>query len=240
VTGTLDTDPGALGTILAVFAHPDDEAYLAAGIMMEALARGERVACVTATRGELGVTDPDRWPPDQLGEIREREMKACLATLGVTEHHWLGLPDGGCADVRHDDAVAAVMAVADDVRPDTILTFPPDGLTLHPDHSAASRWATDAGRRLGCRVLWAAKTHAWVDEFMELIDPDDVMMVEGARPPSVDPEALSFAYRLPDDRLERKVQALLCQESQIAVLVEQWGDAAFVALNRDETYRDAE
>jgi LmbE family N-acetylglucosaminyl deacetylase len=62
-----------LGTILSVWAHPDDEAYLCGGIMAMATAAGSRVVCVTATRGELGVTDAERWPPDRLPAIREAE-----------------------------------------------------------------------------------------------------------------------------------------------------------------------
>ena len=58
-----------LGTILSVWAHPDDEAYLCGGIMAMATAAGSRVVCVTATRGELGVTDALRWPPEQLPAI---------------------------------------------------------------------------------------------------------------------------------------------------------------------------
>ena len=53
-----------------------------AAIMAMAAAAGSRVVCVTATRGELGVTDPMRWPPEQLPAIREAELAACLAILG--------------------------------------------------------------------------------------------------------------------------------------------------------------
>ena len=87
-----------LGTVLSIWAHPDDEAYLCGGIMAIAAAAGSRVVCVTATRGELGVTDPMRWPPEQLPAIREAEIAACLEILGVKEHRWLGYPDGGCAE----------------------------------------------------------------------------------------------------------------------------------------------
>jgi LmbE family N-acetylglucosaminyl deacetylase len=45
---------GDLGTVLGVWGHPDDEAYLSAGLMMRALTNGHRVVCVTATRGEAG------------------------------------------------------------------------------------------------------------------------------------------------------------------------------------------
>ncbi len=47
---------GDLGTILGVWAHPDDEAYLSAGLMATAIAAGRRVVCVTATRGRGGLS----------------------------------------------------------------------------------------------------------------------------------------------------------------------------------------
>ena len=52
-----------LGTVLSVWAHPDDETYLCGGLMADAVRRGNRVVCVTATRGELGSPDEERWPP---------------------------------------------------------------------------------------------------------------------------------------------------------------------------------
>jgi LmbE family N-acetylglucosaminyl deacetylase len=51
------------GPMLSVWAHPDDETYLAGATMAQAVRDGRRVVCVTATRGELGSTDPERWPP---------------------------------------------------------------------------------------------------------------------------------------------------------------------------------
>ena len=50
--------PAALGTILSIWAHPDDETYLAGGVMAAA-DRGQRVVCVSATAGEHGTDDPD-------------------------------------------------------------------------------------------------------------------------------------------------------------------------------------
>src|SRR3954449_1481005 len=69
-----------LGTVLSVWAHPDDETYLCAGLMADAIRRGNRVVCVTATRGELGSTDEERWPPGPaLAEVRTQELMAALA-----------------------------------------------------------------------------------------------------------------------------------------------------------------
>ena len=77
--------------MLVVWAHPDDETYLVGGLSAALTDAGQRVVCVTASRGEAGGTDPD------LADIRTAELDTALALLGVTEHHWLDYPDGGCA-----------------------------------------------------------------------------------------------------------------------------------------------
>ena len=52
----------------------------------------------------------------------------------------------------------------DEIRPDTVLTFGPDGLTGHRDHRAVSRWTTAAFRRAapaGARLLQARPSERW-------------------------------------------------------------------------------
>ena len=134
---SLDTgDPTAeLGTVLGVWAHPDDEAYLSAGLMALARRHGRRVVVVTATAGEHGTDDPVCWPPARLARRRRKEMAASLAAIGVDEHQWLGYGDGACADADEGEAVATIGEIIDAVQPDTIVTFGPDGMTGHPDHS---------------------------------------------------------------------------------------------------------
>src|SRR6266567_2067187 len=112
-----------LGTILGVWAHPDDEAYLTAGLMAQAVRDGRRVVCVTATRGEEGSWDEERWPTATLGEVRQAELERCLEILGVEEHHWLDYYDGTCGSVDPEEGVARVAALMDEVRPDSLFTF---------------------------------------------------------------------------------------------------------------------
>ena len=97
-----------LGTILSVWAHPDDETYLAGALMAEAVASGQRVVCVSLTAGELGTDDPITWPPARLARLRRWEAAASMAVLGVTDHRVLDLPDGGLADVEPTEGVALV------------------------------------------------------------------------------------------------------------------------------------
>lgn len=218
-----------LGTIMSVWAHPDDEAYLCGGLMAAAVDAGCRVVCVTATRGELGVTDPVRWPPERLSEIREAELAACLAVLGVTEHHWLGFPDGGCAEIGVVAGAAAVADLAEVVRPDTVLTFAPDGQTGHPDHIAVHRWTAEAVRRTGRGTLHVV---ANTPEYLEAHLADLVRL--GAivgDPPTPWTGPLSVELDLTGDLLERKMAALAAQTSQTeglrALVGDEWYRSAF-------------
>ena len=90
---------GDVGSVLGVWGHPDDEAYLSAGLMALAVDAGRRVVCVTATAGEAGFPDDDARSVDARVAVRQAEMAASLAELGVAEHHWLGYGDGRCAEV---------------------------------------------------------------------------------------------------------------------------------------------
>jgi LmbE family N-acetylglucosaminyl deacetylase len=206
-----------LGTVLSVWAHPDDEAYLAAGIMALAVGGGQRVVCVTATKGEAGSPDPDRWTPTQMAEIRERELYACLEVLGVEEHRWLGYVDGTCDQVDLDQGASAIEAIIDDVQPDAVLTFGPDGYTDHADHKAISAWVTEGHRRARARgahgrLHYVTQSPSWFDEWA------GPWRQLGAFPPSMPPctpvGQLSIEIELPAVVSAQKMRALAQQESQ--------------------------
>jgi len=228
-----------LGTILSVWAHPDDESWCCGGIMADAVRRGRRVVCVTATRGELGSSDEAKWPPGAaLAEIRTRELEACLAILGVTEHVWLDYRDGGCAEVGEEDAVARIRALAEEVRPDTVLTFGPDGGTYHPDHIAVSGWATAAVAGTGAAVQYRSTTPEWIAFMSQFMDPSQVMMAD--KPPVVHTvEALSIRALLDGDLLDLKYRAMETQESQIGPLITIFGPDNYRRALAEEAFRAA-
>ena len=85
-----------LGTVLSVWAHPDDETLACAGIMAKAVSNGQKVICITATLGEAGVQNEQKWPANNLGTIRSQELNNALKIIGVKHHHWLNYPDGDC------------------------------------------------------------------------------------------------------------------------------------------------
>jgi LmbE family N-acetylglucosaminyl deacetylase len=209
--------------------------------MAAAVDGGSRVICVTATRGERGTSDPEAWPPERLARLREAELAASLEALGVSEHIQLGYPDGRCAHVPADDAVGRLAEVFADVRPDTVLTFGPDGMTGHVDHRTVSAWTTAAVARSTAsvppRLLYATKTADWSDRFESL---DHAL---GIFPPGLPPrwacEEVAFDLVLPHDLLNRKVAALVAQTSQVAPLVEAMGREQFRAWVANECFRPA-
>jgi LmbE family N-acetylglucosaminyl deacetylase len=228
-----------LGTILSVWAHPDDETYLAAGVMAAAAERGQRVVCASMTAGELGTDDPEAWPPARLARVRRLEAAAAMAVLGVGEHRILDLPDGALAD--HDRAgVGTVEALLDEVAPDTVLTFGPDGMTFHPDHLAVHRWVTEAWerRRRQPRLLYAVMSVEHQARFGPLYDESGVYMTD-ERPTAVAEHQLALHLRLDREALDRKVAALRAMWTQTAALAEQTGPALFEAQAAEECFVDA-
>jgi len=230
------TDPAHLGTVLGVWAHPDDEAYLSAGLMAGARHAGNRVMVVTATRGEQGTTDAGRWPPDRLARLREAELAASLAALGVHEHRFLGYADGSCADVPVVEGVERVAAVIDEVRPDTILTFGPEGMTGHSDHRTVSRWVAEAVSATGseARALAATTTGDFLDRFAAEHDRFGVFFA--GEPPWHAEDALIVRYRLDQATLDRKLAALRAQASQTWGLIEAMGEDRFMEWSAEEAF----
>ena len=224
-----------LGAVLGIWAHPDDEAYLMAGTAMLALACGARVACVTATAGEAGETaDEDRWPQRELAAIRRAEMRTSLGLLGIDDHEWLQLPDGGLAALDPAQGVELVATVVERFGPDTIVTFGHEGMTGHPDHVAIGDWAAQAARELGgIRVLAATKTRGWYDEY-----PDVSRLIFPRGSPCTEPADLALEVTLPNEVLDRKIAALRAQASQTSGLIDLMGADAFRTWNRSEYWVD--
>ncbi|WP_067651287.1 PIG-L deacetylase family protein [Nocardia harenae] len=232
--------PGT-GPVLGIWAHPDDEVYLSGGLMAAARAAGRRVVCVTATRGEHGTGDPERWPPERLAATRDAELTASLAALGVTEHHQLGLPDGGCAAQPFDTVVARLAAIVAEVRPGVVVTFGPDGFTGHPDHRMVSAWAEAARSRAApaARLLYPRLTAEFADTWRDLYDRL-ALFPTADLPWRAAPDRIAVRLRLDDASADRKLVALRAQASQTAELVALLGVETMRAWAcTEETFVDA-
>jgi LmbE family N-acetylglucosaminyl deacetylase len=228
---------GQLGTILSVWAHPDDETYLAGGTMAAAIDNGQRVVCVSASAGERGTDDPVAWPPERLGRVRRWEAAAAMAVLGVREHHFLDLPDGNLAGVDQTATVERLARLIADVAPDTILTFGPDGITYHPDHQAVSQWMDAAWDRAGRpgQLLHSAVSVGHLKKWAQQYEDWQVYMTD-ERPDGVHPDMMAFNLVCEGPALDRKIAALAAMHTQTAGAIALLGADAYRQLNAEECF----
>ncbi len=226
-----------LGTVLGVWAHPDDETYLSAGLMAQAVREGRRVVCVTATRGEGGSLDEERWPPATMGAVREAELMRCLEVLGVREHVWLDLPDIDMDTGLPASGYDRVLDLMREVQPDTVLTFGPDGMTGHEAHKSVCDWATrafDEAAPETSRLYYATNTPEWVAEFVPIYNRFDVF--RPGTPPSTPRSELGIDFPLPPDVLELKLAAIEAHDSQVGGMVAAFGEDIFRRAMKEESY----
>jgi LmbE family N-acetylglucosaminyl deacetylase len=149
----------------------------------------------------------------------------------------LGYPDGGLIDVDPNRAVDRLLGIIEQVEPDTIVTFGPDGFTGHTDHRVVSQWATQAAAIHGSvRVLHAAKTTGWIQTFAPLHDRFPIFYP--GYPQGVDVNRLAVDLCLDDDRLDRKVRALRAHATQTAPIVASLGLTAWREWIRRESFID--
>jgi LmbE family N-acetylglucosaminyl deacetylase len=234
------TSPGAeLGTILGIWAHPDDEAYLSSALMAQARAAGSRVVCVTATRGEGGSQDAEKWPPETLAQVRTEELNRCLQILGVDEHIFLDLPDVDWHLPLPEEGKQAVMELMRDIQPNSVLTFGPEGMTNHEGHKSVSQWATAAFHQFappGAGLYYPVVPRDWAAKYVPRLESLGVYR-EGAEPPVVDDDALDLDLRLDGELLDLKASAIWQHESQIAGLAAAFGEDNFVEAFDRESFR---
>lgn len=127
--------------LLAVLAHPDDEAFNFGSVLALYAAAGVQTAVLTATRGERGWQGAPEENPglEALGRLREQEMAAAVRLLGIGDHHFLDYIDGDLDQADPAEATGRIVAHVRRLRPQVVVTFDPAGIYGHPDHIAISQ-----------------------------------------------------------------------------------------------------
>jgi LmbE family N-acetylglucosaminyl deacetylase len=238
-TGTVGRLVDRLGagplTLLAVWAHPDDESLLAGGLLAEIARRGGRVVTVTATAGEHGTADPIADPPAALADRRRGELDAALHELGAGPAIHLGYGDGECDRATERLAAHLVGRIIDRVDPDVILTFGPDGVTGHPDHRAVARWVRQAvaDRNDAIPLLTTAAASAWPADGIERLHSIDAFWPGF---PLVGRTEADVVVRVEDESLARKLAAISCHASQFGPVHAALGSDLFRDVAAVECY----
>lgn len=131
----------AVGSALAIGAHPDDVELQAGGTVAAWARDGARVELACFTAGEKGSSDPAAVPAE-VGRVRRREAIAAAAELGARGVRFLDAADGEL-EVTLELRVAVARLVRQ-VRPDVVVGHDPwRRWLLHPDHRAAGLLTVD-------------------------------------------------------------------------------------------------
>lgn len=212
-----------LGTILCVGAHPDDETWIAGGLLAAAASNGQRVVVVTATKGESGEVNGGVIAKS-LAHTRAQELHAALAILGVTEHTWLDCLDGACHREDCDMMAARLATYINDIQPDSLLTFGPEGLTGHNDHSAVSDWCSRAILQadVPVQLYHVVHTKNWYEQWGRELHQQANVFFNIDEPPFAKEAELAINFRLPSDIADRKLRALEAQPSQMEGLLSKF------------------
>ncbi|MGH7759417.1 MAG: PIG-L family deacetylase, partial [Candidatus Dormibacteria bacterium] len=154
-------------TLMAVHAHPDDEAGSTGGILHKYGREGVRTVVVTCTGGELG-DGPDGLKPGQPGHnpdavarARRLELERSCSALGVTDLEMLGYRDSGMADWGQgglpgafaaadlEEAAARLGQLIERHQPQVLVTYDEQGGYGHPDHIRTHQVTQRAMERTG-------------------------------------------------------------------------------------------
>ncbi len=211
-------------SVLLVVAHPDDET-LVAGFLADAVKRGAVVNTITATRGEAGVVDPPICRQEDLGIIREAELRKYGYILGLTGQEVWHYPDGKLAGVPAAELTTRIVASIRKLKPDFVLTFEPaTGFTMHSDHMASGRAATEAFRVAGDPSFAPSSGAPFAPRFLVyFLAPRRAMgMFGGARGREVGARQMPAQYEISIDP-EVEIRGWQVNESQANYLRRQWG-----------------
>ena len=137
-----------MGTLklLAVFAHPDDESMGMGGTLAKYSAAGVDTYLVCASRGERGWFGPEEQNPglNALGQTRTIELEHAVRELDMKGLYFLDYIDGDVDQADHAEAINKIVTHIRRIKPQVVVTFPPDGNYGHPDHIAIGQFTSAA------------------------------------------------------------------------------------------------
>ena len=147
-------------SVLACYAHPDDEGFASGGLLAMLAAGGARVTLVCATNGDIGeISDPALATPENLWQVRKQELRNAMDITGISDVRFLDYRDSGMEgwdDNHHPNAycnagtetvVEGLRGIIAEVGAHVVITHDPTGGYGHPDHKTMCAHATAAVER---------------------------------------------------------------------------------------------
>lgn len=208
----------AANKILVLLAHPDDETAMAP--MLAALVReGKEVTLAIAADGRYGVEKHAGIPAgDTLAAIRQKETICACEILGIKDVRFLGFHDGlgvitGVGEYFRQTTLLKekIKALIDELQPDAILSFGPDGDTGHLDHKAVGDMATEVILREGWYQKYPLYYLAWQKEKKTWIPQGDLSSLNYLHKNYL---SVQIPYTIQDK--EKALQTYYCYKTQFA------------------------
>jgi LmbE family N-acetylglucosaminyl deacetylase len=201
-------------TILTIIAHPDDETMLSGGALALLARAGAEVHYLCATRGEGGeVGEPARCTREELGTVREGEMRCAVQTLGGAGVEFLEYVDPlvGENNELHpytNDFEGLVARIIDHLQrqqPDVIISHGSSGEYGHPAHVLTYFAVCKAIEKLG--------------EQAPMLYTFSAAFPEHPRPRLTNEDDLAHIVLDISPVLKQKVDAAYCHQTQNALFV---------------------
>lgn len=220
--------------VVAVHAHPDDEAITTAGALADLSARGADVLVVTCTLGEEGEVIGEPYQhlvvdeADQLGGFRIQELRRSLDAIGARGQFLGGagrFRDSGMAGSpasrnpqafvnSGDEAVEKLAAIFEAEKPHLVITYGPDGGYGHPDHIRAHEITHAAAERVDVpRIMWAVRLAEETAALMPAEAPEGWRLPEDGELDGVDTS--DIRVELNDAAYSAKVEAMRAHATQL-------------------------
>jgi len=210
-------------TILAVFAHPDDESLTCGGTLARLSDAGAQVVVICASRGERGaLSDRALLADGSLGDARARELHEAARILGIADVLILEHPDGDLRWAHVPQFHAEIVAAIERYRPDGVITFAEDGLYWHLDHIGVHERTYTAVKSLGSTappLYYVTMQQGVMREIVEAAVANGLPLE--SNPFDIEPDAFGDHAKPPTfvvdvhDWVSRKLAALRCHRTQI-------------------------
>lgn len=133
-------------SLLAVFAHPEDEAFGPAGTLAKYANEGIHVSLVTATRGPRIESDIELLGAD---ECSDRDRSCACRTSGIRRACFLGYQTGELDTVEPSLIEDQLVRLMREIRPQVVITYSANGFVDDADHKVINRATTNAFRDAG-------------------------------------------------------------------------------------------
>lgn len=212
--GQRETDTSKEKIIMVVLAHPDDETAM--GPVLSKYSADNEVYLVLATDGRYGTREHAGIPAgDSLAEVRKLETICSCNALGIEPPIFLGFHDGlgsrdGLGEYHRQTAKLKekLKQTIEEINPDVIITFGPDGDTGHPDHRGISDITTEIILREG----WYERYPLYYVGF-----PNDETDTSSASAGlnSVDEKFLNVRIKYDESHREKHFESIRCHKSQL-------------------------